>query len=95
VHCGTDIAFLGEENIAVYSSSSWAERGFCKTCGSHMFYRSKQTMHHFMPAGLFEDQTHFVFERQSYIDKKPTYYSFANSTADMTEAEMLEKYGQV
>ena len=51
-------------------------------------------MHHFIPAGLFEDQSLFVLERQSYIDKKPGYYSFSESTQNMTEAEMIEKYGK-
>ena len=23
-------------------SSAWAERGFCKNCGSHLFYRLKE-----------------------------------------------------
>ena len=41
VDCGTDVSFEGEENISVYSSSEWAERGFCKECGSHLFYRLK------------------------------------------------------
>ncbi|MGB5330725.1 MAG: GFA family protein [Gammaproteobacteria bacterium] len=91
-HCGSDVSFLGGEKISIYSSSDWAERGFCKLCGSHLFYRLKENMHHFIPAGLFEDQNQFVLERQSYIDKKPSYYSFSNSTHDMTEAEMLEKY---
>jgi len=40
VDCSTDISFKGEEAIGVYNSSSWAERGFCKKCGSHLFYLS-------------------------------------------------------
>jgi len=54
----------------------------------------KENMHYFIPAGLFEDQNQFVLERQSYIDKKPSYYSFSNSTHDKTAAEMIEKYGK-
>jgi len=37
VNCGSEVAFEGKENISVYSSSDWAERGFCKKCGSHIF----------------------------------------------------------
>ena len=94
VHCGSDVSFSGEENISIYSSSGWAERGFCKSCGSHLFYRLKESMHHFIPAGLFEDENQFVLERQSYIDEKPPYYSFSNKTHDMTGVEMKEKYGK-
>lgn len=42
IDCGSDINFTGEENITVYQSSEWAERGFCNKCGSHLFYRLKQ-----------------------------------------------------
>jgi len=45
-----------------------------------------------MPAGLFDDQDGFVFDHQVFIDNKPDYYSFANETDDMTEAEVVAKY---
>ena len=34
VACGNEVSFEGEDNISVYQSSDWAERGFCKNCGS-------------------------------------------------------------
>ncbi len=93
VNSGTDVTFEGEENIAVYNSSTWAERGFCKQCGSHLFYRLKESGQHIMPAGLFENQDSFIFRNQVFLDRKPSFYSFANETNDMTEAEVFEKYG--
>ena len=93
INCGTDVSFEGEENISVFNSSDWAERGFCKKCGSHLFYRLKESKEHIIPAGLFDDQGSFVFDNQVFIDKKPPFYSFANKTDDMTEAEVFEKYG--
>ncbi len=35
VDCGADVTFKGEENISVFNSSLWAERGYCNKCGSH------------------------------------------------------------
>ncbi len=46
-----------------------------------------------IPAGLFADQETFAFNHQVFIDKKPSFYSFANKTNEMTEAEVFEKYG--
>ncbi|NEQ48089.1 MAG: GFA family protein [Leptolyngbya sp. SIOISBB] len=92
VDCGTDITFEGEENITVYDSSAWAERGFCNKCGSHLFYRLKESNHYMVPVGLLDDQASFVFDSQVFIDKKPAFYSFANETNDMTEAEIFEMY---
>ena len=92
IDCGTDVVFQGEANITVFDSSEWAERGFCNKCGSHLFYRLKQSGQHIMPAGLFDDQDGVVFDHQVFIDNKPDYYSFANETDDMTEAEVVARY---
>ena len=92
VRCGSDIAFDGHENITVYDSSDWAERGFCNRCGSHLFYRLKDSQQHEIPAGLFENQDDFSFELQVFVDSKPSFYSFANETKQMTEAEVIEMF---
>ena len=91
--CGDEVAFEGEENVAVFDSSDWAERGFCRQCGSHLFYRLKKNGIHIIPAGLFDNQESFVFEHQIFIDHKPPYYCFENETRDMTEAEVFARYG--
>jgi len=91
--CGREVDFDGEENIAVFDSSEWAERGFCKQCGSHLFYRLKDTAEMEIPVGLFEGNTDDLkFELQVFIDHKPDYYSFANQTETMTEQQVIEKY---
>lgn len=89
VNCGTDVVFDNEKEIGIFNSSEWAERGFCKQCGSHLFYRLKETQQYFIPAGIFDDVTSFEFDHQVFIDNKPAYYSFANNTQNMTEAEVF------
>ncbi len=89
---GTEVTFEGEENITVYDSSAWAERGFCKKCGSHLFYRLKETQEHQVPVGLFDKQDGLHFELQVFTDYKPAFYSFANKTEEMTEAEVIAKF---
>ena len=93
IDCGTDVSFDGEANIEVYDSSDWAERGFCKKCDRHLFYRLKQNRRHMVPVGLFDDQNNLVFEHQVFIDKKPAFYSFSNDTKNMTEAEIFAMFG--
>ena len=93
VECGADVSFKGKENISVYNSSEWAERGYCNKCGSSLFYRLKETKQHMMTAGLFEDNSMFEFDHQVFIDEKPTYYCFSNKTNEMTGKEVFEKYG--
>ena len=92
ISCGQDVVFEGAEHITVFSSSAWAERGFCQCCGSHLFYRLKGTNQHEMPVGVFDGAGSFIFDLQIFIDHKPDFYSFANPTKLMTEQELIEKY---
>lgn len=95
IDAGERVRFSGEEFIGRYSSSEWAERGFCKNCGTHLFYRLKKTDHYFLFTGLFGDAISPQFDLQEFIDQKPAYYAFANETRTLTKAEcyaLLEKY---
>ncbi len=93
IHCGSDVQFTGKEQVGVYDSSEWAERGFCKQCGTHLFYRFKSADSYAIPAGLFEKQEQLALHEQIYIDSKPDYYAFANNTPVLTEAEVLKRFG--
>jgi len=92
IECGTGVSFEGEENVCVYDSSAWAERGFCKKCGTHLFYRFKKTGHHGVPVGLFDDDENLVFAHQVFVDEKPSFYAFSNDTHDMTGPELIARY---
>lgn len=90
--CGTEVRFEGQQNIAVFSSSEWAERGFCNVCGTHLFYRLTENQQHFMPVGLFEESDRIFFDHQVFIDEKPEFYCFANETQNMTGAELFAQF---
>jgi hypothetical protein len=91
VHCGPDVAFTGEDQIAVYASSDWAQRAFCKRCGTHLYYKLLATGEYFVPAGAFDTQD-FTLASQIYIDNKPAYYSFAEQTPMLTEQQVIAQY---
>ncbi len=92
VDCGNDVVFEGGENLSSYESSQWAERGFCRKCGSNLYYRLKETGQYIMPVGLFDDLDGVVFDHQIFIDEKPGYYCFAEETRNMTGAEVFAMY---
>ncbi len=92
VECNDGISFEGEDNIQVYQSSQWAERGFCKKCGSNLFYRLKENNHYYIPVGIFDNDEGFVFDLEVFIEEKPNYYSFANETKKMTGEELFSMF---
>lgn len=92
VDCGSDVSFQDADNVAAFSSSEWAERGFCKKCGSHLFYRLKAQNQYFMPVGIFDGAEQFVLDHQIFIEEKPEYYCFSNETQNMTGAEVFAMF---
>lgn len=93
IDCSTNVEIDGEEHVAAYDSSEWAQRAFCDRCGTHLFYRLKENNQYVVPIGLFDDPAEVSFESQIFIDEKPEYYAFANKTTFMTGAEVFAKYG--
>ena len=89
-----EISFEGEESISVFSSSDWAERGFCSKCGTNLFYRIKDPKYKFCNfwLGTIEGHEEFEFTSQIFTDNRPSNYEFKNDTKMMTEQEVLELF---
>lgn len=90
VHCGSDVSFNGGEPSR-FRSSDWAERGFCPTCGTHLFYHLLPGNEYILPAGLFQDQD-FNLSSEVFIDEKPAYYELKNETQKLTGQQVFEQY---
>ncbi|MBV7315118.1 GFA family protein [Shewanella sp. NIFS-20-20] len=91
MRCGVNIVFEHEHKISQYASSSWASRGFCSECGTHLFYRLNQTGEYNVPVGLFAHLTELEFEMaiQYFSDARPSYYCFSNQTKEMTTEQIM------
>ncbi len=88
----TRVQIEGEENVSIYTSSEWAERGFCRRCGTHLFYRLKTGDHYAIPAGLVDGGEAWTFDSQIFIDEKPPWYAFANETRNLTGQEVFAAF---
>ena len=93
IDCGKDIALHGKEHVAFHQTSAMGERAFCSNCGSSLYYHYFDNDKYFVAAGLFNFDG-FNLDKQIFIDEKPSYYTFANETDDMTEKEFCNlRYG--
>ena len=86
------VTFEGADNIGVYKSSEWAERAFCKVCGSSLYYHLLGTDHYSFSANAIDDQSEFILTSQIFIDEKPPYYDFANDTPKLTGAQVFAAF---
>ncbi len=92
VRCGTEVTLEGEEHIRYYDSSAWASRGFCSSCGTHLFYKLNKSGEYNMSAGLFPQVKEFRMDMQYFSDQRPEHYCFSNDTKHMSRAEILEYF---
>jgi hypothetical protein len=75
-------------HLGVYQSSDWAERGFCKTCGSNLFFRMLDRSFNAVNAGSLDDLSDAKFMMEIFVDDKPAYYDFAQKTKKLTGDEV-------
>lgn len=83
------VDFNGEEHIARFDSSDWAQRGFCSRCGSNLFYFLKPAQEYMLWAGVFDDAEQFSLAGEIFIDEKPGGYDFAGDHPRLTGAEFM------
>jgi hypothetical protein len=92
MECAGEIAWEGAEATLIYASSEWAERAFCGTCGSPIWYRITAPGPHQgfrMPAaGLFENFAGLSLNQEIFIDEKPEGYAFEGARPRLTGAQV-------
>ncbi len=100
VHAEGQPVITGEEFITRYQSSDFAQRGFCRQCGTNLFYHllpgafSEQGAY-MLAAGMLDLPDDMVFDNEIYIDSQPGWYRFdnADSRTRLTEKEFLHSLG--
>lgn len=88
---GAKPAITGEENLRVYKSSDWAERAFCGTCGTPIWYHFVEGGFYSLSAGLF-DPDGLTLEKQIFVEEKPDLYTLANKTRMLTGEEVVAEF---
>ena len=66
-----DVQINGKEWIQDYASSEAASRGFCKNCGTSLYYKLNSG-EYFFNAGLFDDSD-FQLVQEYDVEQKPNY----------------------
>ncbi len=93
----TDVVWDGEDKLRIFTSSSWAERGFCSQCGTGLLYRitAPGPLQGFesLCVGTLDDQSGLELSREWFIDKKPDVYALAGERKRLTTAEVAAMFG--
>lgn len=93
---GDGFQFSGEENIARFRSSDWAERAFCKTCGATLFWHMTGHEIRGVAAGLFAGRPEsgdLTIGREIFVDARPGWMPVTDAPEQWTEAEVAAHFG--
>lgn len=92
------ISFEGDENIGRFQSSEWAERAWCTTCGTNLWYQvtaeGPYSGAYHVPVGLLDDTTGLRIEREFFVDKKIDALPLAGARNQFDTAAMLKMFGE-
>ena len=74
-----DVVFTADEGLEWYASSSFAKRGFCRSCGSSLFYRQNGEEGLAIAAGCIDDDSDLKIGRHIFVADKGRYYEIGDS----------------
>ena len=86
----------GEDQVKTYTSSDWAERGFCGECGSNLFYRitlegpMKGATH--LALGSLDELEGMTLETELYVDLQPACLRDGEAKNRLTEAQVMAMF---
>ncbi len=70
-----------------FKSSDWAERGFCETCGSTLWYGTRGDGVRNLSAGLFNDAGGGQLKIEFFADKCPSGYAISGEHRKLSTKE--------
>lgn len=86
---GEHFTLTGEEHVATNRSSDWAERAFCSSCGSNLWYKFLPTGNRSFLAGLFELPPGLPIKHQIFVDEKLDWFDIVQNSPMKTGAEII------
>ena len=73
-----------------YASSAKAMRGFCRCCGSSLFWKANDDPSYFdVSLGALADSESLRLDAHIFVDHCPSYMAVAESAPHLTEAQVL------
>lgn len=92
-----NVTWHGDGNIATLQSSEWARRGWCKACGTGLFFQvtleGDYSGNTEIPIGLFDQPNGMKMSNEIYIDHKPDSFAYdGHGHTVMTRQQCVDKF---
>jgi len=74
----SDVEIQGTASVTWFRASPHAERGFCSTCGSHLFWKSLNEDDMSILAATIDEPTGLRMANHIFVDDKADYYEITD-----------------
>ena len=81
--------------VTLYRSSEWAERAFCGTCGSTLWYATQADGVRNLAAGLFANAAGGTLETEFFADNCPAGYGFGGDHRKLSGEETVAMFSEM
>lgn len=79
----TDLTFTSDSGLKWFESSDFAKRGFCKDCGSSLFYRTNGKEDIAIAIGALNQPTGLTPGKHIFVADKGDYYDIADGVPQL------------
>lgn len=83
----TDLAIEGDENLTWFSASADARRGFCKVCGSLLFWKGTGRARTSIMAGSLDGASGLKGLNHIFVAEKGDYYEIDDGLPQLSGCE--------
>jgi hypothetical protein len=85
----SDLELTETAGLAWYQSAETSRRGFCRLCGSSLFFDHGPDEPLGIAAGAFDEEPDFKLAAHIWVDEAGKYYELCDGLPTYTEAEWL------
>ncbi|MFD1912356.1 GFA family protein [Halodurantibacterium flavum] len=82
----TDVTISGEENLVWFASSETGRRGFCRSCGSTLFWKEEGGSSVDIAAGSFDQPSGLTPGVHIYVADKGDYYEIGDGLSQYPQS---------
>ena len=68
-----------------YAATAQAQRGFCATCGAHLFWRENGADTVWIKAGCLDEPTGLALAEHIFVSEKGDYYDITDGLPQRSE----------
>lgn len=86
-----NVSFEGADNIGEYFASDWGARGFCRLCGTTLYWRMRDREVTSLAVGVLDERSDLRLTGEIFSDCRPNWLPMVPGASQSTEAEEMRK----